>query len=420
MTPESSTKKRLDEAFRRISQLEKQLAKRDDQIIQRSLMRLARTFDDGSYPAAPATVYPIVFIDAAFTHTAGAQDLTVTDHLDDTQALAYSLCGEYLLPDTLIVVLEQKGPVRRNFIVKHCGSNLGSLAIAKLTTDMCSEGCVEVECVLGTEESIGQVCNPTGRRGRVGQMVIIGKFKRTEDESEQCEDCDCAGNGDFWAVIAVEPECRELVADLRITEGNSQSQHLVACKTNVWVEVCTDDACGVVVGELEPVTDPQGSEGVNSNCSDVVGCADAAACCGLCSGGKILVAEVTASTCPSIPVGTKVDMLPDGVGWLSTDCLLEACFNGLELSCSGDGDPDETFRLDATSQGCTSTAPCPDPTTMPAGGYIPSSATCDPFELVFPIELNDPADPLHIGFCDCCDDPAPAAITITITEKDPD
>lgn len=51
---------------------------------------LCETYDNGSYPSSPATVYPIRFLDGTFTETAGTQTLTKTAHSATNLRVGYN------------------------------------------------------------------------------------------------------------------------------------------------------------------------------------------------------------------------------------------------------------------------------------------------------------------------------------------
>lgn len=72
--------------------------------------RLARTIDDGSYPTAPATIYPIVFLDGSFNPVAGNATPTFTPQSVTCQANAYAVSDAvFLEPGTIGKAWRQNG-----------------------------------------------------------------------------------------------------------------------------------------------------------------------------------------------------------------------------------------------------------------------------------------------------------------------
>lgn len=308
------------------------------------------------------------------------------------------------------------------------GGAASGTVVAKLAEDMCGGFCgPNIECIIGTEEEITPLCNPLGQRGVAGDIVLLSKVAWVGTGTE-CEDpflpCDpeCFDGDELpdplpefvWIVVNVQPHCVRVVSDVR-TEDNNGGSFLLKCVTDIYTQQCSAQACGEVVAELEPVESPvTPDDSFNPNCDDAETCAASSECCGLCEPLTLLEIEITASTCPALPVGTKVDMAPGGTGWLTPGCILDGALNGAELACSGNGTPEESWALTMFSTNCTATPPCPDA----AGDPITLvSAECDPFELVFAVEIEGTAQG-HIGYCTPCD-PGPNSITLTIRKKAP-
>ena len=63
-TGEQSLSKRVEQLEWRLAQLERQATPLAS-LVQGKQPRLARTIDDGDYPAAPADTFPFIFVDGS-------------------------------------------------------------------------------------------------------------------------------------------------------------------------------------------------------------------------------------------------------------------------------------------------------------------------------------------------------------------
>lgn len=62
-----------------------------------------------SYPTAPATVFPFVFLDADYTETGGNQTLSETERSASSQGVVFNLGNQYLAEGTRIDVWQDRG-----------------------------------------------------------------------------------------------------------------------------------------------------------------------------------------------------------------------------------------------------------------------------------------------------------------------
>ena len=70
---------------------------------------LAQTYDNGSYPSDPATVYPFRFHDASFTETAGNQSIGATARSSTSKRVGFALSSSFVAADTMCIAFRQNG-----------------------------------------------------------------------------------------------------------------------------------------------------------------------------------------------------------------------------------------------------------------------------------------------------------------------
>ena len=108
-----SLRQRIENLEREIESIDAQMTRSDNHASQtnRPASKLAQTYDNGSYPSDPATVYPIMFVDGSFTETAGNQTATWTNRSSTNRRVAYAICGssQHLSSGTLGVAFRQNG-----------------------------------------------------------------------------------------------------------------------------------------------------------------------------------------------------------------------------------------------------------------------------------------------------------------------
>jgi hypothetical protein len=188
------------------------------------------------------------------------------------------------------------------------------LVMAILDESLCeSDRCAAVRCVVGTTENVGEPCNPLHRQGEAGDVVVLAKVSLLgsgydadcadassgpsgctdaesakvclpcRDESLDEEDrCTRPSEASQWIVLTVE---RKYICVAHKVEKRENC--LVYGKVLVPYEVCpqSDEVCGEIITELEPVSSPTGCDDVDatfdppaqtSECTGI-GCAESCA-----------------------------------------------------------------------------------------------------------------------------------------------